>query len=530
MISFAQTVTEVSVPSPLDLKPETREKPTTVHAPCHCGKSSDALAIYPSHDFCFSCGKYFGKDGEVKDEEYTYEYIPQWGVSRETMRLYDVRTRVSESGPVSVGAPFDNGALQIRQLSSKHFTWKEGDNGGKPNEARLFGVDRFSPGGDVITIYEGWKDALSGYELTRSPSVSIRSSVTAATDVKAHWDFINSFKKIIICCDNDDPGRKATEAIARLFEFDKVKHAKLTKKDCNDYLTSGDRDGFVKAWRGAGRFLPDDIYSTREAFRKIILESKDKTGVPYPFTTLTECTRGLRTGELVLVSGGEGLGKTEIVRAIEYHILKNTDWRIGTIHLEEPKDRQLKGMAGYELNAPAHYEDVSATKNEIADALDLILGTKEPDERLNLYSHFDSSDPDIIIDRVRFMVSVLGCKLVTIDVLSKLTSALTEEDERRKIDYIVTKLDQMTRDLDFALIITAHENNQGNIRGSTYPSKTASVWLHIDRDLTAEDEHIRNRSYLTLKKNRFGQKTGPAGFLSFNPETFKITEEIGLPV
>lgn len=500
------------------------ETPTKAHLPCPCGKSSDGYAEYPSHGNCFVCGKQDWYDD--KDKDYTYEYLPHWGISRETMRFYNVRTRVADTGPVAVAAVFDSGAVQVRKLSSKHFTWQEGGGGGKASDARLFGAEQFHEGGPVVTIHEGWKDALSGYELTRSPCVSIRSAATAATDVKARWDFLNSFKKIVLCFDNDTAGKKATEAVARLFDFDKVVHAKLTKKDCNDYLASGDKAGYLQAWRGASRFLPDDIISARSEFRKIILESKDKQGIPYPFASLTERTRGLRTGELVLISGGEGLGKTEIVRAIEYHILKHTDWRLGTIHLEEPKDRQLKGLAGYHLELPCHYADAPVTREAIADALDDLIGDKESDERLNVYSHIDTSDPDLIIDRVRFMVAVLGCKLVTIDVLSKLTSALTEDDERRKIDYIVTKLDQMTRDLDFALIITAHENNQGNIRGSTYPSKTASVWIHIDRNLTAENEDERNRSYLTLKKNRFGQKTGPGGFLSFNPETFKLTEEV----
>ena len=501
------------------------------HIPCPCGKSSDGYVEYPSHGHCYVCGEQDWPNKPVEKERYTYEYTSQWGVSADTMRFYNVRTRVNEAGPVAVAAPFDSGAIQIRQLSHKHFSWADGPNGGKASDARLFGIDLFHEGGETITIHEGWKDALSGYELTRSPCVSVRSASSAATDVKAYFDKINSFKNIILCLDNDEPGRKATEAIARLFAFDKVKHVKLLKKDCNDYLAAGDKAGYLKAWRGAGRFLPDDIISSRETFRKIILESKDKEGIPYPFATLTERTRGLRTGELVLVSGAEGLGKTEIIRAIEYHVLKHTDWRIGTIHLEEPRDRQLKGLAGYELNAPAHYSDVAATKDEIADALDLILGDKEPDERLNLYSHLDTNDPDLILDRIRFMVVVLGCKLVTLDVLSKLTSTLTEDDERRKIDYIVSKLDQMTRELDFALIVTAHENNQGGIRGSTYPSKVAGVWVHIDRNLTAEDEELRNRTDLIIKKNRFGQKTGPAGFLSFNPETFKVTEEVNdLPV
>ena len=67
-------------------------------------------------------------------------------------------------------------------------------------------------------------------------------------------------------------------------------------------------------------------------------------------------------------------------------------------------------------------------------------------------------------------------------------------------------------------------NAQGQIRGSTYPSKVAHLWVHLHRDLTADAVFERNLTYLTIKKNRYTGQTGPAGVLQFNPETYKLSE------
>src|SRR5690606_34796751 len=101
-----------------------------------------------------------------------------------------------------------------------------------------------------------------------------------------------------------------------------------------------------------------------------------------PFPTLNRMLYGIRTGESVLITAQEGVGKTEIMRNIEYHLLKETQENVGAFYLEEPRARHLKGLAGIELKAPVHLPDVCASESEIVGALRKVVGK---DDRLHLY-------------------------------------------------------------------------------------------------------------------------------------------------
>src|SRR5690606_7596907 len=105
-------------------------------------------------------------------------------------------------------------------------------------------------------------------------------------------------------------------------------------------------------WWAARRFLPSGILASYSEFDQIFDEDIEKPAIPYPFEALQDLTYGIRSGELVLLTAQEGMGKTEIFRAIEYHILKTTDDNIGVLHLEENKARTLKGYINYELKQP----------------------------------------------------------------------------------------------------------------------------------------------------------------------------------
>lgn len=501
------------------------------HQPCPCGKSHDAYAYNrDGSGKCFSCGKRHSGAVAVEleipiteeiPEGTTYQFVAWRGISAETMRFFNVTTRVDASGkPTAVAAPFGDDARQIRAVSEKKF-WSQG----KMSEASLFGKERFEAGGQSVTITEGWLDALSSYQVLKRPTVSVRSAVVARKDCSRDREWLNSFDRIYLALDSDAPGQKAAGEIASLFDFNKVYQVHLNRKDANEYLQAGEEDAYRQAWYSAKRFLPEGIISSPADFHSIIDEDHHRESVPYPFAMWNEKTEGIRTGEVVLLSADEGVGKTEILRAIEYHVLTTTKTRIGTIHLEESKDRQLKGLCGYLMNQPAHRKDSTVSKEDLHAAIDILAA----DERLHFYQHFDSNDPDCILDRVRFMASSCGCKLITLDPLSKLVSGIETDDERRKLDYISTKLDQMARDLDFACILTAHENKEGRIRSSTYPSKVAALWLRLKRDIAADSEEERNRTYILCPKNRWTGNTGPFGYLSFNPETFKVSEAEGLP-
>src|SRR5258708_34075299 len=140
-----------------------------------------------------------------------------------------------------------------------------------------------------------------------------------------------------------------------------------------------------------------------------VIREQIQPGVPYPFPTLNFMTYGIRTSESVLITAQEGVGKTEVMHAIEHQILTQTEDSLGAIFLEEPKRRHLQALAGIHPKHPCHLPDANITNEETIQAIQNVVRV---DERLHIYSHFGSDDPEIILDTIRFLVSARGCRYI----------------------------------------------------------------------------------------------------------------------
>lgn len=496
-----------------------------LHVPCEDCGSSDAKVIYADgHSHCFSCQKtIFPKVKEdfisIKDEEvYTYEYLPLRSIDKSTLQFYDAKTKINSEGkPVAIGFKYPNGSYKVRTLDKKSF-YSEGDI----SKAGLYGRDKFSAGSHkYVTITEGELDALSLYQVLKTPVVSVHSASSARGDAAVDRSWLNSFERIYLCFDADEAGRRAAAEVAKLFDFNKIYDVKLTKlKDANEYLQKGESDELRNVWWNAKKYLPENVISSFSEFKKI-LEEPTKQGIDYPFPTLNYMTYGIRTGESVLITAQEGVGKTEIMHAIEHHLLKATDAPIGAIFLEEPKRRHLQALAGIELGKPVHLPDAGVSDHEAITAVEKLI---RQDDRLHIYSHFGSDDPEVLLDTIRFLVSARGCRYVLLDHISMVVSGLAGEDERRALDYFSTRIEMMVKELDFALIFVSHVNDNGQTRGSRYISKVCDIRIDATRDVLSHDPQKRSTMILSIPKNRPIGRTGPAGEYIFNQFTRQYTE------
>lgn len=497
------------------------------HLPCpslDCG-SSDAYTEYSDgHGYCFSCKKYFNNNKleNFVSNEFTYEYVPHRGLTKETLIKYGIKTKIDAQGkPVAVGFTYPNGAVKVRRTDRKEFYWD--DNGIEASKAGLFGKDKFSSGSHkYVTITEGEYDAASLYQVLQSPCVSVRSSSCARADCILERDWLSGFERIYLAFDGDAPGREAAADVAQLFDYNKVFFVKFTKhKDANAYLVAGEGDELRQLWWNSKKFTPDGILSTIDEFKEALKDIPKSGMLIYPSSVLNDMTYGIRTSESVLITAMEGVGKTELMHAIEYNALKETDYAVGAIFLEEPKGRHLQALAGIELGCPAHLPDCGCSDNEIASALERVVGV---DDRLHIYSHFGSDDPRVIEDVVRFLVSARGCKLVLLDHITMVVSGLSGEDERQALDYLSTRLEMMVKELDFALVFVSHVNDMGQTRGSRLISKNCDVRIDMTRDVMNPDPLERNTTYFQVSKNRPIGRTGPAGCLIYDPKTCRYSE------
>ncbi len=448
----------------------------------------------------------------------TYKYYSHRSISEKTFEFYNVLTEFLDDQPTRVAFVYPNKAIKFRDFSEKQFVSE-----GPMSEAGCFGVDKFDAGSkDSIVIVEGEYDALAAYEMLRGNSavISVRSAVFAKRDCTRDYDFINSFSKIILALDADTPGQEAARSIAGLFDFSKVYRTVFSRhKDANAYLEAGEADGFVSAIKAAKRYVPEGIINTLPEFAQSLKQAREDILATYPFEGLQERLYGLARGELVCFKGQEGIGKTEVFRALEHHLLKTTKSNIGILHLEEDNGTTLRALGGYELGIPAILPDSGVSDSDILTAITKLGGDIG---RINIHSSFDIDDENAVIDNIRFLVSAAGCDFIFLDHISWLATGQDDEDERKKLDRISQRLKLLAKELRCWIGFISHVNDLGQTRGSRYLTKVANTVIDLSRDVKSDNLSL----FFLIEKARLGGRTGPAGFAVFDRESYTLRDQL----
>ena len=448
-----------------------------------------------------------------------FKFMGHRGISAKDYEKYGVKTRLIGGVPIELGYPYPKGSFKLRHLQKKGFHTK-----GPIAQEHIFGKNIFEPGGDVITITEGENDAIAVYSMTNTPAVSIKSAVTARKDCEEEWDYLNSFKKIVICFDSDTAGSAAEEKLNSLFDFNKVHYVQMQLKDAHQYLESSLSYDFVRAWKAAKKFSPDNVISTFDEIRNKLAQREENLLATYPFEGLQNALHGLHQGEVVVFKGDEGIGKTEVFRAMEHHILKEDDSnKIGILHLEEDEGTTIRGVANYEHKVPYLH------LNDSSDIEEILRGYKEAvaddETRVYIYDSYDVGDHNKLVDNIRFMVSSYGCSVIFLDHITWLATGLLNEDERRVLDALSQKLKLLAKELNFCLVMISHTNDDGKTRGSRNITKVGNTVIHMSRDKTSAHDEERKKTYFEVEKGRGGGcKTGPAGFATYEEDNLLLVE------
>jgi len=518
------------------------------HIPCpHCD-SSDGNSLYDDgHAFCHVCYAYTPSEGLQEELE-----MARYNVSRKDIMLPSGQTKaipergISQATCDKFGVTQDEGkhyypyadadgtkcAVKVRSVADKGFTIA-----GNFKDAALFGQSLFHSGGKYVTVYEGELDALAGYQLTGSqwPSVSIRNGASAALkDCKAQYEWLNSFDSVVICFDGDEPGKKAAKEVAELFgNKAKVMQYKDGYKDACEYLIAGATKEFVNAWWRAAPYVPDGIVNAADLWEEIS-KPEPIAEAQYPWKGLNKLLYGIRPAELITVTAGSGLGKSQFLREILYNLLKTTSWNIGGLFLEESTRKTARSIMSLHANKLLHLPDTPTNEQELKDAFDNTLGTN----RVYLFDHFGSTDVDNVSNRIRYMAKACDCKVIFLDHISIVVSGMDLGDERKAIDNMMTKLRTLVQELNITLICVSHlrrpQGNQGHedggsvslsqLRGSGAIAQLSDAVITLERNSMAENEDERHLTKIAVAKNRYNGETGPACKLQYNGYTGRMVE------
>ena len=515
------------------------------HAACpDCG-SSDGLGIYSDgHTYCFSCATHRMGDSSavrITNNRHTHtnnmsdfilgevEPLSKRGLNAETCAKWDYRTGHYNGKPVQIATYKDMGGAIVAQKI--RFPNKDFMVLGDTSRMGLYGMHLWSDGGKMLVVTEGEIDALSVSQVQQLkwPVVSVPNGAQGAAKACAkNLTYLEKFERVVFMFDMDEPGMAAAKACAALLTVGKARIAALPLKDASDLLQANRGAEIVKAIWDAKEFRPDGIIGGADLWDYII-KVDDAKAVPYPFEGLTKITHGLRQGELVTVTAGSGIGKSQFCRELA-HWLMTQGQSVGYIALEESVRRTALGILGIELCKPIHLK-VDVSEAEMREAFDRTIGTG----RFVTYDHFGSMESENLMQRIRYMVRGCGCGWIVLDHLSIVVSGLEGGDERRLIDVTMTRLRSLVEELKIGLILVSHlkssdgkpfeEGGQislSHLRGSRGIGQLSDIVLGLERN--QQDVLVGNVTQVRVVKNRWSGETGLACRLEYNRESGRTRE------
>lgn len=461
---------------------------------------------------CHACGYHQDKytrgleliPGKVAD-------LSKRGITRDVCEKYGVRQTdfsgyINKSYPQVTNEPIiifpftregKTVYQKIRSLSVKDMMGVRGEIKNKG----LWGKERFHPSKKwPLIINEGEIDSMSSYQMTGCPAVSLPDGAGSASKaILEDMEWLSQWKEVLLCFDNDEPGKLAVEKCIGLFEPGTVRNVTLPLKDANDMLKEGRTEEFKKAIWNAERIRPSTIVYAKD-IREAIL-TPPEFGSPWPWPTMTKITYGRRKGETYLLAGPTGSGKTEITKEIVYQFLEEGQ-KVGVFQYEQQPESTMQRYIGSRLNQRLHLPGCDGWNNK--EAIEQMLDKYE-DNVVLLNQKAGIVSIESLLITIRWLYKADKIEFFVIDNLKAMATNPYIDDKRvgmiEYITYCMGRFFSLARELMITIFVVNHladDKMAKQMYVSTSP-KNADEYL----DRSADDmQKFINRPGTTWESGR----------------------------
>jgi twinkle protein len=420
-------------------------------------------------------------------------------------------------------------AAKYRTGKGKEF-WFKGDK----DAVTLFGIHAAS-GSRRIIVTEGELDALAAHQMTGYSAVSIPFGAdTADKYVKKALRWLERFDDIVICFDNDEPGRAAQQKVLSILKPGKARGMVLPAgfKDANDMLKAGQVEQFKAAFFAAQANIPVGIVSKSEAIERtlsFLRDHKRRVGLSTGYKSLDELVGGWREGEVHTFVAGTGIGKSTWVRNLCYRYLElhRDNPEAGSvlyIPLEDMFEVSIARFAEMKLNS-------NLIKREHA-TLDVTSVTSVLSDMLERLLVLDTINGDIneLVTSIEYMVRQHDVKFIVLDHITALANSIPGSDERKALDRAIETLKfRVAKELKCTVVVVCHmarnsadeEDNKpslARIKGASSIAQYSDTVFAVTRNRKTNETRIE-----TLKVNRVWGQYGKFSVV-WNPATYQLEE------
>lgn len=431
------------------------------------------LVVYTDGAYCMACGyvdKTIKGTDNTKKEKKVSELIPgglsalpERGLTIETCQRYNIRVNEGFNGyigkqqvtnaSIKIFSYYDNGRVVKQKIKDKACKTNQSQRGDTSCK-QLFGQHAFSPTKNVpVIITEGEEDAASAFQMSGLPCVSISNgSNSAYKDILNNLEWLTGFKSVILCFDNDEPGKKATEDCINIFEPGTVRVCTLPLKDANEMLLANKGEEFKKLTWNADFVRPATVVGISDIMDKIL--TKPVFGRPWPWPSMTKATYGMRLSELYLLAADTGVGKTEFVKDVVSEFLDNQE-KVGLFSFEQEPAKSIQRYIGSIVKSRIYIPGKEWDEEKIR---------KEAEKLDGLIHLYDPASGSITIEsvliQIRWLYKCYGTKFFVIDNLKALAvnSVLNgrKESMHEYASHCMGQFFQIVKQLNITIFVLNH--------------------------------------------------------------------------
>lgn len=515
-------------------------------------------------------------------EKYPFKACQERGISEETCKRFGVKAGVSEKDGKTIEAyyfPSYNQKGKVVGYKKQDITVDKSHEyhwttvGSVSISNKLFGqqvVEELNRKRtnliitegewDSLSVYQSCVDSVKGtrYEGIEPTVVSIPMGTKNAVEAVLHNEqFTKSYEALTIFFDDDYStpaeikkgimkGHEAREAVAAAFVGTGISLMTLLPsdgfKDASDYMQAGKSPELAKLVSfGKQPFSTEKVVKASSVSLQQIIAPQPQ-GVLVPcFPKLMQRLHGLRDKELTLLLAPSNVGKTTVCSILASACM-DAGYKLGMIFLEEGNKETIQRLIASKLKV--NYLKFKRNPLSVAseEAISCIYNDIVNNDKLILLDHFGSMPTSTLMQKVRHMVLVEGCKFIVLDHLSMVVSGNESDNERKDLDIVMTALASFCAANDVHLLVVCHINRSDSHQFLPPKGKEGEpFWVNVRKEsargsaaleqcswniLALEPEILpdfsRGRIRIKVLKTRFGDSLGIADVFTLDPETWEV--------